>query len=172
MANETKLTLIGNLTADPELRYTQSGHAVASFTIASTPRSYDKQSGSWQDGNPLFLRCSVWRDYAEHVASSLAKGMQVIAQGRLVQRSYETEHGEKRTVFELEVEEIGPSLRFATAQVTKAGATTSGSGWAAAGAANSAPVPPSQGQASWAAQQPPQAPEPGQQQMFSDEPPF
>lgn len=172
MAGETNLTLVGNLTADPELRYTSNGVAVANFTVASTSRVFDRQAGEWRDGDALFLRCTVWREFAEHVASSVQRGTRVIVQGRLKQRSYETEQGDKRTVIELEVEELGPSLRYATAQVTKAGATTSGSGWASAGAANSAPASPSQGQAAWTAQQPPQAPQPGQQQMFSDEPPF
>lgn len=124
MANDTVITVIGNLTADPELRFTQSGVAVASFTIASTPRTFDRQSNEWKDGEALFLRASVWREFAEHVAQSLTKGSRVIAQGRLKQRSFETQQGEKRTVIELEVDEIGPSLRYATAQVTR----TSGSG--------------------------------------------
>ncbi|HET8957252.1 MAG TPA: single-stranded DNA-binding protein [Microcella sp.] len=119
MAGETVITVVGNLTADPELRYTQNGLAVANFTIASTPRTYDRQSNEWKDGEALFLRASVWRDFAEHVASSLTKGMRVVAQGRLKQRSYETKEGEKRTTIELEIDEIGPSLRYATAQVTR-----------------------------------------------------
>lgn len=119
MAGETIITVVGNLTADPELRYTQSGLAVANFTIASTPRSFDRASNEWKDGEALFLRASVWREFAEHVASSLTKGSRVIAQGRLKQRSYETKEGEKRTTIELEVDEIGPSLRYATAQVTR-----------------------------------------------------
>lgn len=123
MAGETVITVVGNLTADPELRYTQNGVPVANFTIASTPRTFDKQSGEWKDGEALFLRASVWRDFAEHVAGSLMKGMRVIAQGNLRQRSYETREGEKRTSFELDVQEIGPSLRYATAQVTRANAT-------------------------------------------------
>lgn len=126
MAGDTIITVVGNLTADPELRYTPNGLAVANFTIASTPRVYDRQSGEWKDGEALFLRASVWRDFAEHVASSMTRGMRVIAQGRLKQRSYETREGEKRTSFELDVDEIGPSLRYATAQVTKA--TSGGSG--------------------------------------------
>ena len=119
MAGETVITVIGNLTADPELRWTGNGAAVADFTIASTPRVYDRNSGDWKDGESLFLRCSVWRNAAENVAESLRKGMRVIAQGRLVQRSYETKEGEKRTVVELQVDEIGPSLRSARAQVTR-----------------------------------------------------
>ena len=125
MAGDTIITLVGNLTADPELRYTANGLAVANFTIASTPRIYDRQANEWKDGEALFLRASVWRDFAEHVASSLQKGSRVIAQGRLRQRSYETREGEKRTTYELDVDEIGPSLRYATAQVTR---TTSGGG--------------------------------------------
>jgi single-strand DNA-binding protein len=120
MAGETIITVVGNLTSDPELRYTQNGLAVANFTIASTPRSFDKASNEMKDGEPLFLRASVWREFAEHVAGSLAKGSRVIATGRLKQRSYETKEGEKRTSIELEVDEIGPSLRWATAQVTRA----------------------------------------------------
>lgn len=120
MAGETVITVVGNLTADPELRYTQTGLAVANFTIASTPRNFDRASNDWKDGDALFLRASVWREFAEHVAGSLSKGSRVIATGRLKQRSYETDAGEKRTSMELEVDEIGPSLRYATAQVTRA----------------------------------------------------
>lgn len=124
MAGETPVTVIGNLTADPELRYTQSGVAVANFTIASTPRSFDKTTNEWQDGETLFMRCSVWRDYALHVSESLSKGMQVIALGRLVQRGWETKEGEKRVSMELEVDHVGPSLQFATAVVTRTAAKT------------------------------------------------
>lgn len=120
MSGETIITVVGNLTADPELRYTQSGLAVANFTIASTPKVFDKQANEMKDGTALFLRASVWRDFAEHVASSLTKGSRVIAQGRLTQRSYETKEGEKRTSIELEVDAIGPDLRWSTAQVTRA----------------------------------------------------
>ncbi|HEX4791874.1 MAG TPA: single-stranded DNA-binding protein [Actinospica sp.] len=120
MAGETVITIIGNLTNDPELRFTPSGAAVASFTVASTPRMLDRESGQWKDGDPLFLRCSVWRQYAENVAESLTKGMQVMVQGRLKQRSFETREGEKRTVVELDVDDVGPTLRFSTAKVTKA----------------------------------------------------
>ena len=123
MAGETIITVVGNLTADPELRYTQNGLAVANFTIASTPRSFDKASNDWKDGETLFLRASVWREFAENVAGTLSKGSRVIATGRLKQSSYQTKEGEKRTSFELEVDEVGPSLRYATAQVTR---TTSG----------------------------------------------
>jgi single-strand DNA-binding protein len=127
MSGETVITVVGNLTADPILAYTQNGLAVANFTIASTPRVFDKQAGETKDGDSLFLRASVWRDFAEHVAGSLTKGSRVVATGRLKQRSYETKEGEKRTSIELEVDEIGPSLRFATAQVTRA-ASSQGAG--------------------------------------------
>lgn len=119
MAGDTVITIIGNLTADPEMRFTPSGAAVASFTIASTPRTFDRQAGEWKDGETLFMRCSIWRDAAENVAESLTKGMRVIAQGRLVQRSFTTREGENRTVVEMQVDEIGPSLRYAKAQVTR-----------------------------------------------------
>src|SRR5918911_836585 len=120
MANETTLTIVGNLTNDPELRFTPSGAAVANFTIASTPRTFDRQAGEWKDGETLFMRCSLWREAAENVAESLQRGTRVIAQGRLQSRSFETREGEKRTVVEMQVDEIGPSLRRATAKVTKA----------------------------------------------------
>ncbi len=120
MANDTIVTVVGNLTADPNLRYTQSGIAVADFTVASTPRSWDRASGQFKDGETLFLRCSVWRDYAENVAESLSKGTQVIVQGKLVQRSYTPrDGGEQRTVVELQVDEVGPTLRWAKAQVQR-----------------------------------------------------
>ena len=119
MAGETIITVVGNLTADPELRFTPSGAAVANFTIASTPRTYDRQSGEWKDQEALFLRCSIWREAAENVAESLTKGQRVVAQGRLKARSYETKEGERRTSMELDVDEIGPSLRFATATVNR-----------------------------------------------------
>lgn len=120
MAGETLITVVGNLTDDPELKFTPSGAAVANFTIASTPRAFDKASNEWRDGEPLFLRCSLWRQPAENVAESLTKGARVIVTGALKQRSYETREGEKRSVIELAVEEIGPSLKFATAKVTRA----------------------------------------------------
>ena len=119
MAGDTVITIICNLTADPELRWTQSGAAVADFTVASTPRTYDRNAGEWRDGDTLFMRCSVWRETAENVAESLRKGMRVIVQGRLTQRSYDTQQGERRTVVELQVDEVGPSLRRARAQVTR-----------------------------------------------------
>src|SRR5690625_6259284 len=119
MPGETVITIIGNLTADPELRFTPSGAAVANFTVASTPRQFDRQAQEPKDGETLFMRCSVWRDTAENVAESLAKGNRVIVQGRLVQRSFETREGEKRTVVELQVEEVGASLKYASATVTR-----------------------------------------------------
>lgn len=119
MAGDTTITIIGNLTGDPELRFTPSGAAVANFTVASTPRTFDRQSNEWKDGETLFMRCSVWRDAAENVAESLVRGTRVIVSGRLKSRSYETKEGEKRTVIEMEVDEIGPSLRYASAKVTK-----------------------------------------------------
>ena len=125
MAGETPITLIGNLTADPELRFTPNGAAVANFTVASTPRTFDRQTNEWKDGDAMFLNCSVWRQYAENVAESLTKGMRVIVSGRLKSRSYETREGEKRTVFEVDVDEVGPALRYATAKVTR---TTGGGG--------------------------------------------
>ena len=119
MAGETVVTVVGNLTADPELKFTPSGAAVANFTVASTPRNYDKGSNAWVDGDALFMRCSVWRQAAENVAESLSRGDRVMVQGRLKQRSYETAQGEKRTVVELEVEDVGPALKYATAKVTR-----------------------------------------------------
>src|SRR5258708_4341372 len=134
MAGETVITVVGNLTDDPELRFTPSGAAVANFTVASTPRTFDKNSNEWKDGDALFLRCSIWRQAAENVAEALTRRMRVVVSGRLRQRSYETKEGEKRTVVELEVEEIGPSLKYATAKVTKANRPGgqgggSGGGW-------------------------------------------
>ena len=145
MAGETIITVVGNLTDDPELRFTPSGAAVANFTVASTPRNFDKQTNEWTDGEAMFLRCSIWRQAAENVAESLQRGMRVVVQGRLKARSYETREGEKRTVFEIEVEEIGPSLKFATAKVNRVsrsgGQGYSGGGGAPSGGA-SVPVVP------------------------------
>lgn len=147
MAGETTVAVIGNLTGDPELRFTPSGSAVANFTIASTPRTFDRQSNEWKDGETLFLRASIWREAAENVAESLTKGMRVIASGHLKSRSYDTKEGEKRTVMELEVQEIGPSLTYATAKVQR---SARGNGEGAAGRGNSgawSPTPaPDQGQ--------------------------
>ena len=139
MAGETIITLVGNLTADPELRFTPSGAPVANFTVASTPRTFDRTTNEWKDGDAMFLNCAVWRQAAENVAESLTKGMRVIVQGRLRSRTYETREGEKRTVFEVDVEEIGPALKYATAKVTRSsgggggsysgGSSGSGGGW-------------------------------------------
>jgi single-strand DNA-binding protein len=136
MAGDTVITVVGNLTADPELRFTPSGAAVANFTVASTPRTFDRQSGEWKDGEALFLRCNIWRQAAENVAETLTRGARVIVQGRLKQRSFETREGEKRTVIELEVDEIGPSLRYATASVTKASRGAGGGGYGGGGGGN------------------------------------
>jgi len=141
MAGDTQITIVGNLTADPELKFTPSGAAVANFTIASTPRQFDRATNEWKDGDTLFLRCSIWREAAENVAESLTKGARVIAQGNLVQRSYDTNEGEKRTVVELQVDEIGPSLRYATAKVTKKAASGNGGGARPAAAAPAAAAP-------------------------------
>src|SRR5690554_707682 len=156
MAGETVITVVGNLTADPELRFTPSGAAVASFTVASTPRTFDRQSNEWKDGETLFMRCSVWREAAENVAESLTKGTRVVVQGRLVQRSYETREGEKRTVFEMQVDEIGPSLRYATAKVNRNQRSGSNNGGGGGNLASSTPA-----EDPWAADAP-----------ASDEPPF
>jgi single-strand DNA-binding protein len=128
MAGETPITVVGNLTADPELRFTPSGAAVANFTVASTPRTFDKQTNEWKDGEALFLNCSVWRQAAENAAESLVRGMRVIVQGNLKARSYETREGEKRTVFEIDVQEVGPSLKYATAKVQKTSRSGGGGG--------------------------------------------
>ncbi|MGN8049572.1 single-stranded DNA-binding protein [Curtobacterium sp. 22159] len=178
MAGETVITVVGNLTADPELRYTQNGLAVVNFTIASTPRTLNRQTNEWVDGDALFLRASAWREFAEHIAGSLTKGSRVIAQGRLRQRSYQDREGQQRTSIELEVEEIGPSLRYATAQVTRAarggagGQPQGGGQWQGQQQAG-----PQQDQG-WPAQQPgQQGGAQGQdawtsQQTFDDETPF
>jgi single-strand DNA-binding protein len=129
MAGDTVITVVGNLTDDPELRFTSSGAAVANFTVASTPRFFDKQTNDWKDGDALFLRCSIWRQAAENVAESLHKGTRVIVQGRLKQRSYETREGEKRTVYELDVDEVGPALRYATTKVSKVSRSGGGGGF-------------------------------------------
>lgn len=157
MAGETLITVIGNLTGDPELRFTPSGSAVVNFTIASTPRTFDKQSNEWKDGETLFLRASVWKDAAENVAESLTKGTRVIAQGRLRARSYETKEGEKRTSMELDVDEIGPSLRYASATVTRTQRSAGGGGFNGGGGQQ-----PQGGGSNWGAPQQPQ------QQQSSD----
>ena len=191
MAGETTITIVGNLTGDPELRFTPSGAAVANFTVASTPRTFDRQSNEWKDGETLFMRCSIWREAAENVAESLQRGTRVVVTGRLKSRSYETKEGEKRTVVEMDVDEVGPSLRYANAKVTKtqrsgdSGGGFGGGGsyggnsgqqqsdpWATGG---SAPAP--QGGQGWGGQQAPQQPQGGQQGGWGqapsyDEPPF
>ncbi|MCI2959532.1 single-stranded DNA-binding protein [Agromyces atrinae] len=166
MAGETIITVVGNLTADPELRYTPNGLAVVNFTIASTPRTFDRQSNEWKDGDALFLRASCWREFAEHVAGSLTKGARVIASGRLKQRSYETKEGEKRTAIELEVEDIGPSLRYATAAVTRAQSTGAGQRPAAGGYSQ----PTSAADEPWApvTQPPSTAPDPTPSGLWSE----
>src|SRR5215218_1278532 len=140
MAGDTVITLVGNLVDDPELRFTQSGAAVAKFRLASTPRTFDRQSGEWKDGESLFLTCNVWRQAAENVAESLQRGTRVIVQGRLKQRSYETREGEKRTVYEVEVDEVGPSLRSATAKVNKTARSGGGSSGGFGSSGGSAPA--------------------------------
>ncbi|WP_084074713.1 single-stranded DNA-binding protein [Demequina sp. NBRC 110052] len=141
MAGETQITIVGNLTGDPELRFIQSGAAVVNFTVASTPRTFDRQSNEWKDGETLFMRCSLWREAAENVAESLTKGMRVIVTGRLVSRSWEA-NGEKRTVNEIQVDEVGPSLRYATAKVTRnqRGGGNGGGGFSGGGGGFSAPA--------------------------------
>ena len=171
MAGDTTITVVGNLTADPELRFTPSGAAVANFTVASTPRIYDRQSGDWKDGEALFLRCNIWREAAENVAESLTRGSRVILTGRLKQRSFETKEGEKRTVMEVEVDEIGPSLRYATAKVNKANRGGGGGGGFGGGAPGGGSAP--RGNAA-AAQEDPwgSAPASGSFGGNDDEPPF
>ena len=132
-AGDINVTIVGNLTNDPELRFTPSGAAVASFTVAASSRYLDRQTNEWKDSDPVFMRCSVWRQYAENVAESLQKGMRVIVQGRLKQRSYETREGEKRTVVEMEVDDVGPALRYATAKITRTQRGDSGGGYGAPG---------------------------------------
>lgn len=166
MAGETVITVVGNLTADPELRFTPSGAAVANFTIASTPRTFDRQSGEWKDGEALFLRCNIWRQAAENVAETLTRGMRVVAQGRLRQRSFDTKEGEKRTVVELEVDEIGPALKYATAKVNKVSRSGGGGGgFGGGGGGASAPAPADD---PWGSAPPAGSSGGG----FSDEPPF
>jgi single-strand DNA-binding protein len=179
MAGETLITLVGNLTDDPELRFTPSGAAVANFTVASTPRNFDKQTNEWTDGEAMFLRCSIWRQAAENVAESLQRGMRVVVQGRLKARSYETREGEKRTVFEIEVEEIGPSLKFATAKVNRV-SRSGGQGYSGGGgaqpAAGGAPAGGKPAEDPWATPAPAAAPagnDPwGAPGVAPDEPPF
>ncbi len=167
MAGDTILTVVGNLTADPELRFTASGAAVANFTVASTPRTFDRASNEWKDGEALFMRCNIWRQAAENVAESLTRGSRVVVTGRLKQRSFDTKEGEKRTVIELEVDEIGPSLRYATAKVNRVNRPSGGSGGAGGGggygSGGSAPADDP-----WASAPPAS----GSGGGYSDEPPF
>lgn len=170
MAGDTIITVVGNLTADPELRFTPSGAAVANFTVASTPRIFDRQSSEWKDGEALFLRCSIWREAAENVAESLTRGARVIVTGRLKQRSFETKEGEKRTVMEVEVEEIGPSLKYATAKVNKASRGGGGGGFgggAPSGGGGSRPAAAASNEDPWGS-----APASGSFGGSDDEPPF
>ena len=191
MAGETVITVVGNLVDDPELRFTPSGAAVANFRIASTPRTFDRQTNEWKDGDALFLTCSVWRQAAENVAESLQKGMRVVVQGRLKSRQYETREGEKRTVFEIDVDEVGPSLRYATAKVSRTTRQGGGGGYSGGGQSSGGGAPaedpwatpaPQQGgggQQGWGNQSGGGAPSGGQDPWAapgvgggSDEPPF
>jgi single-strand DNA-binding protein len=174
VAGDTTITVVGNLTADPELRFTPSGAAVANFTVASTPRIFDRQSSEWKDGEALFLRCNIWREAAENVAESLTRGSRVIVTGRLKQRSFETREGEKRTVFEVEVEEIGPSLKYATAKVNKANRSGGGGGgFGGGGGGGSRPAANSGGGNNAPAEDPwGSAPASGSFAGSDDEPPF
>jgi single-strand DNA-binding protein len=169
VAGDTIITVVGNLTADPELRFTPSGAAVANFTVASTPRTFDRQTNEWKDGEALFLRCNIWREAAENVAESLTRGARVVVTGRLKQRSFETREGEKRTVVELEVDEIGPSLRYATAKVNKAsrgGSSGGGFGGGSSGGGGSRSAEPAKDDP-WGS-----APASGSFSGADDEPPF
>ena len=173
-AGDTAITIAGNLVDDPELRYTPTGQAVARFRVASTPRYMDRQTNEWKDGESLFLSCNVWRQAAENVAESLQRGMRVIVQGRLKQRSYETKEGEKRTVYEVEVDEVGPSLRNASAKVTKTQRSSGSGGFGGGGAGGGG----NQGGYGGQGGSRPQADDPwatdsrGGGEGFSDEPPF
>ncbi|MEB3069231.1 single-stranded DNA-binding protein [[Mycobacterium] vasticus] len=164
---DTTITVVGNLTADPDLRFTPSGAAVANFTVASTPRVYDRQSGEWKDGDALFLRCNIWREAAENVAESLTRGSRVIVTGRLRQRSFETREGEKRTVVEVEVDEIGPSLKYATAKVNKASRGGGGGGFGGGAPSSAAPSGGAPAEDPWGS-----APASGSFGGADDEPPF
>ena len=166
MAGETVITVVGNLTADPELRFTASGAAVANFTVASTPRTLDRQSGEWKDGEALFLRCNIWRQAAENTAETLTRGMRVVVQGRLRQRSFETREGEKRTVVEMEVDEVGPSLRYATAKVNKVSRQGGASGSGGYGSSGSSSDDP------WGSAPPAGSGAPASSGGSDEEPPF
>ncbi|MDQ1696292.1 MAG: single-strand DNA-binding protein [Frankiaceae bacterium] len=165
-AGDTNITVVGNLTDDPELRFTPSGAAVANFTVASTPRFLDKQTNEWKDGDALFLRCNIWRQAAENVAESLQRGMRVIVTGRLRQRSYETKEGEKRTVYEVEVDEIGPSMRYATAKVNKVQRSGGSGGGGGGGGYGGGPGGGAAADDPWA------TPAPSGGGDLTDEPPF
>ncbi|MGV0698895.1 single-stranded DNA-binding protein [Mycolicibacter sinensis] len=169
---DTTITVVGNLTADPDLRFTPSGAAVANFTVASTPRIYDRQSGEWKDGDALFLRCNIWREAAENVAESLTRGSRVIVTGRLRQRSFETREGEKRTVYEIEVDEVGPSLRYATAKINKISRGGGGGGFGAGGGAAAGAAPTAQSGGAPAEDPWGSAPASGSFGGADDEPPF
>jgi single-strand DNA-binding protein len=171
-AGDTTITIIGNLVGDPELRYTPTGQAVATFRVASTPRFMDRQTNEWKDGDSLFLSCNVWRQAAENVAESLQRGMRVIVSGRLRQRSYETKEGEKRTVYEIEVDEVGPSLRNASAKVTRSTRSGGGSGGGFGGGQGGSGQGGSGGGAPGRASDDPWASDSGGDNGFSDEPPF
>ena len=174
MAGDTTITIVGNLVGDPELRYTPTGQAVANFTVASTPRMFDRQTNEWKDGEALFLRCNIWREAAENVAESLTRGSRVIVSGRLKQRSFETREGEKRTVVELEVDEIGPSLKYATAKVNKASRSGAGGGGFGGGGGGGSRQPAAQSSGGSAASEDPwgSAPASGSFAGGDDEPPF
>ncbi|MEB3020039.1 single-stranded DNA-binding protein [[Mycobacterium] crassicus] len=170
---DTTITVVGNLTADPDLRFTPSGAAVANFTVASTPRVYDRQSGEWKDGDALFLRCNIWREAAENVAESLTRGSRVIVTGRLRQRSFETREGEKRTVYEVEVDEVGPSLRYATAKINKVSRGGGGGGFGGGGGASASGAPAGMSSGGAPAEDPwGSAPASGSFGGADDEPPF
>ncbi len=170
-AGDTQITIIGNLVDDPQLRYTPTGQAVANFRVASTPRFMDRQTNEWKDGDSLFLSCNVWRQAAENVAESLQRGMRVIVSGRLRQRSYETKEGEKRTVYEIEVDEVGPSLRNASAKVVRSSRAT-GQGGGGGGGGGYGSSGGSGGSGGSRASDDPWASEPADSSGFSDEPPF
>ena len=172
-AGDTSITIVGNLVADPEIRYTPTGQAVATFRVASTPRFLDKATNEWKDGDSLFLSCNVWRQAAENVAESLQRGMRVIVQGRLRQRSYETKEGEKRTVYEVEVDEVGPSLRNASAKVTRSQRSGGSGGFGGQGGPSGAGAQGGYGGgAGGRAAADPWATEPAGDSGFTDEPPF
>jgi single-strand DNA-binding protein len=167
MAGETQITVVGNLTGDPELRFTPSGAAVANFTVASTPRTFDRQNNEWKDGETLFLRCSIWREAAESVAESLTKGTRVIVTGRLVSRTYQDREGQNRTVFECQVDEVGPSLRYATAKVTRTQRSGGGGGFGGGGSFGGGQSSSGQTDDPWATPS-----SGGTSGGYSDEPPF